>query len=87
MNLNKGLEYLSSVDSQMKVLISSFPKPRFPSYDNYFSSLVKYIIYQQLNSKSAFAIFTRYKMLFKNENYKNPTFILSKNDSHISKAT
>ncbi len=67
----------------MKVLISSFPKPKFHNNENYFSSLVKYIIYQQLSGKSAFAIFNRYKMLFENEDHKNPSSLLLKNDSDL----
>tara|TARA_B100001250_G_C19531004_1_gene670392 strand:- start:152 stop:763 length:612 start_codon:yes stop_codon:yes gene_type:complete len=80
MNIDKGLRYLSSVDVKMNRLITSFSKPTFTVQENYFSSLVRYIIYQQLSGKSAFAIFNRYKMLFDRDEYNQPQIVIDKPD-------
>ena len=77
MNLSKGLHYLSSVDSKMGKLINEYPPPNFDSDENAFLSLIKYLIYQQLSSKSASAIFNRYKELFKHKDYGNPKDVIS----------
>ena len=77
MDIQEGLKHLSSVDDKMRKLIKTFPSPTFESDENNFSSLVKYIIYQQLSSRSASAIFDRYKRLLKNKKHKNPINVLS----------
>ncbi len=79
-DVDKGLAYLSSVDDKMKKLIHQFPKPVFESNVNVFSSLIKYLIYQQLSGRSALAIFNRYKGLFINDQYNNPFNVSSIND-------
>jgi len=70
----------------MKKLIISFPKPKFHSVENTFSSLVKYLIYQQLSGKAAFVIFQRYMSLLPNNAYKNPQKVLSISDDNLKLA-
>ena len=53
MNIDAGLIHLSSVDPKMKKLINKFEKPYFVKENNYFESIVRSIIYQQLSTKSA----------------------------------
>ena len=77
MNINKGLKYLSSVDSKMNTLINTFPYPVFNSQESNFSSLVKYVIYQQLSGKAALSILNRYKALFFDNNYQDPKKVIS----------
>ena len=83
MEVENALIYLSSVDEKMKGLIDCFPKPVFNSTENKFSTLIKYLIYQQLSGKSASAIFERYKLLFKNHSYRNPNNVLSINQKRL----
>ena len=53
MNNDAGLIHLSSVDTKMKKLINKFEKPYFVKENNYFESIVRSIINQQLSTKSA----------------------------------
>ena len=83
MDISQGLRHLSSVDDKMKDLINSLPHPIFNSNEIYFSSLVKYLIYQQLSGKAALAIFNRYKKLFIKNSYENPHTIIAIDDNSL----
>ena len=66
MNIDAGLIHLSSVDPKMEKLINKFEKPNFVKENNYFESIVRSIIYQQLSTKSASKIYGRFNKLFEN---------------------
>ena len=67
----KGIQHLKQ-DQYLGDIISTIDSPSFVPEKNYFKSLSKYIIYQQLSIKSARAIYNRFIDLFKNKKI-NPT--------------
>ena len=65
-NFNSGINFLKN-DKYFGSLIKKIEPPLFPqkkSYNEYFQSLSKYIIYQQLSIKSAQKIYMRFLFLF-----------------------
>ena len=84
MNIDAGLIHLSSVDPKMKKLINKFEKPYFVKENNYFESIVRSIIYQQLSTKSASKIYNRFKKLFENGSLNPESVIEQSNDTYRS---
>ena len=76
MDIEKGIKHLSKSDKSLAKIIKEFPKPKINKTKLYFQSLIKYIIYQQLSTKSAFAIHGRFKKLFASEKI-NPNDIIA----------
>jgi DNA-3-methyladenine glycosylase II len=64
MDIKKGIKHLCKVDKQLAIIIKEYPKPKINETKFYFQSLVRNIVYQQLSTKSAFAIHSRFKKLF-----------------------
>ncbi len=69
-NFYKGIEFLKK-DSDIGTLIKEIEIPHFPKEKNYFRSLIKFVIYQQLSIKSARKIYDRLISLF-NKKIVNP---------------
>ena len=84
MNIDAGLIHLSSVDPKMEMLINKFEKPYFVKENNYFESIVRSIIYQQLSTKSASKIYNRFKKLFENGSLNPESVIEQSNDTYRS---
>ena len=84
MNIDAGLIHLSSVDPKMEKLINKFEKPNFVKENNYFESIVRSIIYQQLSTKSASKIYSRFKKLFENGSLNPESVIEQSNDTYRS---
>ena len=61
--INDAIKHLSKNET-IKTLIDKYPKPKFSLNDNYFDSLCKSIIYQQLSGKVAKIIYNRFLTLF-----------------------
>ncbi len=59
MDIETGLNILSK-DEKMRVLINKFGRPSFNLRQNYFQSLLRSIVFQQLSGKSAKAIYERF---------------------------
>ena len=78
-NIEDALKHLVGSDSRFDKLIEKFGEPDFEPQDNYFKSLVRSIIYQQLSGKSAFAIYSRLLKLFPVNQFPSPNelFFLS----------
>ena len=76
MDIEKGIKHLSKSDKSLAKIIKELPKPKINKTKLYFQSLIKYIIYQQLSTKSAFAIHSRFKKLFASEKI-NPNDIIA----------
>ena len=76
MDVEKGIKHLSKSDKSLAKIIKEFPKPKISKSKLYFQSLIKYIIYQQLSTKSAFAIHGRFKKLFASKKI-NPNDIIA----------
>ena len=60
----EGINHLSSVDSKIKHLLNSFDVPDLKVEKNYFWSLCRSIIYQQISGKAAKTIADRFLALF-----------------------
>ena len=76
---NDGINFLKN-DKYCGLMVRKMKSPFFPQEIEYFQSLIKYIIYQQLSIKVARKIYDRLVLLFKGnkinpKNFKN----LSKN--------
>ena len=84
MNIDAGLIHLSSVDPKMEKLINKFEKPNFVKENNYFESIVRSIIYQQLSTKSASKIYGRFNKLFENGSLNPESVIEQSNDTYRS---
>ena len=84
MNIDAGLIHLSSVDPKMEKLINKFEKPNFVKENNYFESIVRSIIYQQLSTKSASKIYGRFNKLFENRSLNPESVIEQSNDAYRS---
>jgi len=81
-NIEDALRHLKGSDRRFSKLIKKYGEPDFAPQDNYFKSLVRSIIYQQLSGKSAFAIYSRFLKLFPVNHFPRPSELLE-----ISKQT
>ena len=77
MNHNIALRHLSHADKRMEKLIDKFGPPNFNLMNNYYESLVRSIVYQQLSGKAASIIYERFLDLFVFDIYPEPKDILA----------
>ena len=77
MNHNIALRHLSHADKRMEKLIDKFGPPNFNLINNYYESLVRSIVYQQLSGKAASIIYERFLDLFVFDIYPEPKDILA----------
>ena len=75
-DFKKGIEHLCKTDKKLAKIIKEYPEPKINKTKLYFQSLVRNIIYQQLSTKSAFAIHSRFKKLFSSPRI-NPNSVIS----------
>ena len=75
-NIENALKHLADSDRRFSKLIKKFGSPDFEPQDNYFKSLVRSIIYQQLSGKSAFVIYSRLLKLFPVDQFPSPNDLL-----------
>jgi len=77
MNHNIALRHLSHTDKRMEKLIDKFGPPNFNLMNNYYESLIRSIVYQQLSGKAASIIYERFLDLFVFDIYPEPKDILA----------
>ncbi len=77
MNLKKALSKLRQSDPRMGRLIDEFGPPEFNPIANYYESLVRSIVYQQLSGKAAATIYGRFIDLFNTKSYPLPKDVLA----------
>ena len=77
MNHNIALRHLSHADKRMEKLIDKFGPPNFNLMNNYYESLVRSIVYQQLSGKAASIIYERFLDLFVFDIYPKPKDVLA----------
>ena len=77
MNHNIALRHLSHADKRMEKLIDKFGPPNFNLMNNYYESLIRSIVYQQLSGKAAYIIYERFLDLFVFDIYPEPKDILA----------
>ena len=71
-----ALKDLSNADQRMGKLIEKFGPPNFNLMNNYYESLVRSIVYQQLSGKAASIIYERLLDLFVFDIYPKPKDVL-----------
>ncbi len=76
MEINKALKSLRKSDPRMGKLIDQFGLPDLNPISNYYESLVRSIVYQQLSGKAATTIYDRFKDLFNFKTYPKPMDVL-----------
>ena len=77
MNHEIALRHLSHADKRMEKLIDKFGPPNFNLMNNYYESLVRSIVYQQLSGKAASIIYERFLDLFVFDIYPEPKNVLA----------
>ena len=75
MDIEAGLDILNR-DEKMRVLISKFGRPNFNLRQDYFQSLLRSIVFQQLSGKSAKAIYERFVNLIPETSNLSPKEVL-----------
>ena len=82
----KGLaDKLAGIDSRFTKLISKFSYPTYKKETQYFKSLVRSIIYQQLSGKAASKIHSRFLSIYNTKSHPSPNQIKS-TDMDVLKA-
>ena len=77
MNHNIALRHLSHADKRIEKLIDKFGPPNFNLMNNYYESLIRSIVYQQLSGKAASIIYERFLDLFVFDIYPEPKDVLA----------
>lgn len=77
MNFKKALIELSISDPRIGSLINEYGPPKFNLITNYYESLVRSIVYQQLSIRAAGTIYERLINLFKSTKFPNPEEVLA----------
>ena len=72
----EGINHLSSLDSKIKHLLNAFDPPKLKVEKNYFWSLCRSIIYQQISGKAAKTIADRFLALFSSDINIKPVEVL-----------
>ena len=85
MDIEAGLDILKK-DKNMKVLIKKFGRPDFNQGQDYFQSLLRSIVFQQLSGKAAKTIYERLVSLIPKTSNLCPNEILKLNKDEMRKA-
>ena len=70
-----GVEYLQNIDEKLGLLIMEFGVPNFNTSDNYFESLTRSIIFQQLSGKAASTIYKRFLNIYHSKKFPPPKLV------------
>jgi len=84
-DIEEGIGFLKR-DEKMDFLISKFGSPEFDIKKNYFQSLLRYIVNQQLSGKSANAIYSRFIDLIPRNSSISPKEVLNLSKDEMRKA-
>ena len=76
-NMKTAISTLEGNDPGLKPLFDTYETPVLSIGENYFWSLCRSIIYQQLSGKAAKSIMDRFIGLYKNNEYPNPEEVLN----------
>ena len=85
MDIEAGLDLLKR-DKRMLVLINEFGRPDFNLKEDYFQSLLRSIIFQQLSGKAAQTIYERFVNLIPNTSNLCPNEILKLDKEEMRRA-
>ena len=85
MDIEAGLDFLKK-DENMQVLIKKFGRPDFNQGQDYFQSLLRSIVFQQLSGKAAQTIYERFVNLLPKTSNLCPNEVLKLDKEEIRKA-
>ena len=85
MDIEAGLDLLKR-DKKMWVLIKKFGRPDYNLRQDYFQSLLRSIVFQQLSGKAAQTIYERFVNLIPKTSNLNPNEVLKLDEDEIRKA-
>ena len=85
MDIEAGLDFLKK-DKKMQVLIEKFGRPDFNQGQDYFQSLLRSIVFQQLSGKAAQTIYERLVSLIPKTSNLCPNEVLKLNKDEMRKA-
>ena len=74
--MEDGLNYLSSLDKNLSKFLKQFDVPVLPIEEDYFWSLTRSVIYQQISGKAAKKISDRYLKLFSKGSKMSPVDVI-----------
>ena len=74
--MEDGINYLSSLDKNLSKFLKQFDVPVLPIEEDYFWSLTRSVIYQQISSKAAKKISDRYLKLFNKGSKMSPIDVI-----------
>ena len=85
MDIKAGIDFLNR-DKNMQVLIEKFGSPNFKTGHDYFQSLLRSIVFQQLSGKAAQTIFKRFVRLIPITSNLSPNAVLNLEKDDLRKA-
>ena len=85
MDIEEGIDFLKR-DKNMKILIDKFGSPNFTIGQDYFQSLLRSIVFQQLSGKAAKTIYERLVNLIPKTTNLCPNEVLKLDKDEMSKA-
>ena len=85
MDIEAGIDLLKK-DKNMQVLINKFGRPDFNLRQDYFQSLLRSIVFQQLSGKAAQTIYERFVNLIPKTSNLNPNEVLKLDKDEIRNA-
>ena len=74
--MEDGINYLSSLDKKLSKFLKQFDVPVLPIEEDYFWSLTRSVIYQQISGKAAKKISDRYLKLFSKGSKMSPVDVI-----------
>ena len=74
--MEDGINYLSSLDENLSKFLKQFDVPVLPIEEDYFWSLTRSVIYQQISGKAAKKISDRYLKLFSKGSKMSPVDVI-----------
>ena len=74
--MEDGINYLSSLDKNLSNFLKQFDVPVLPIEEDYFWSLIRSVIYQQISGKAAKKISDRYLKLFSKGSKMSPIDVI-----------
>ncbi len=76
LNKKQALQFLKKTDPELKYLLNSFEIDELKPEKNYFKSLTRTIIYQQLSGKAAKTILDRFISLYNGKKFPTPNDVI-----------